>query len=174
MAHQLTDAIGETAHVEQPSLAPGDAFDALGNDRRRCAVSVLADERGTLAVSELATAVAAAEADAVPPPNQTYKSVYASLRQTHLPKLESLSVIEYDPDAGTVAPGPQLDGIASYFPDSADRSSDRNWFSLFVAALSLAAITSGYLGPSSLRLVSDLFVAIGLLFIIGYAASGRR
>lgn len=70
----------------------------LGNRRRRYILCYLLDQNSPTECSELAKQIAAwennLESDQVQ--MSQYQSVYNSLYQTHLPKLESAGLIEYD------------------------------------------------------------------------------
>lgn len=69
-------------------------FDILRNRRRRIALYHLARE-GTLDLASLADRVAADESNENPPPRNLRESVYTSLHQTHLPKLDDLGIVSY-------------------------------------------------------------------------------
>ena len=74
----------------------------LANERRRRALEQLGSVSGVVTVHELSTLVAGRETGESPPPKRCRESVYTSLVQTHLPKLEGLGVIEYDPETQTI------------------------------------------------------------------------
>ncbi|MFQ3319674.1 MAG: putative transcriptional regulator [Natronomonas sp.] len=103
-------AASQTFTVQQPVDSPeandaldeGDIHDVLGNDRRRLAIEVLRERDGTGAVRDLAEVVAARETGESPPPRDKRQSVYVSLHQTHLPKLDDLGIVEYDADSKAV------------------------------------------------------------------------
>lgn len=86
------------------TIPEADIYDVLANDRRRAALRTLTDAAadGSIPLSDLADAVAERETGESPPPTGARESVYNSLHQTHLPKLESLDVVRYDRDARTV------------------------------------------------------------------------
>ena len=73
----------------------------LSSPRRATALRLLSHE-GTMTVSTLADAVAAAEAGCSQPPSSLRESVYNSLQQTHLPQLTDLGVVRYDADSREV------------------------------------------------------------------------
>ena len=77
-------------------LEPSEIHNVLRNDRRRRAIQHLRDADGTLSVDTLAEHIAAVETGESPPPRDVRKSVYVSLHQTHLPKLDELDIIDYD------------------------------------------------------------------------------
>ncbi|USZ69050.1 hypothetical protein NGM10_04765 [Halorussus salilacus] len=76
-------------------LEPSEIHNVLRNDRRRRAIEHLRDVDGTLSVDTLAEHIAAVETGESPP-RDVRKSVYVSLHQTHLPKLNELDIIDYD------------------------------------------------------------------------------
>ena len=77
-------------------LAPSEIHNVLRNDRRRHAIRHLRRTDGPISVDTLAEHIAALETDESPPPRDVRKSVYVSLHQTHLPKLNDLEIIDYD------------------------------------------------------------------------------
>ena len=68
----------------------------LRNERRRRTIEQLREYDGTMTVDELAEHIATLESDESPAPRKVRKSVYVSLHQTHLPKLDDLGIVEYD------------------------------------------------------------------------------
>jgi hypothetical protein len=77
-------------------LDPGEIHNVLRNDRRRHAIKYLRDVEEPMAVDSLAERIASVETDESPPPRDVRKSVYVSLHQTHLPKLDELGIVDYD------------------------------------------------------------------------------
>ena len=92
------------------SRGPGDGeleaaeiHDVLRNDRRRLSLDCLRrTEDGTMSVRDLSERVATLETGEDPPPRNKRQSVYVSLHQTHLPKLDELGIVVYDSDAKEV------------------------------------------------------------------------
>ncbi|GAA0549433.1 hypothetical protein ABNG02_07740 [Halorubrum ejinorense] len=74
----------------------------LANERRRHAIEQLRLTGGTVSVNELSTLVARHETGESPPPKRSRESVYTSLVQTHLPKLEAAGVVTYDRGSRTI------------------------------------------------------------------------
>ena len=83
-------------------LDEGTLHDILRNERRRHAIESLRESDGLADVSDLAESIAASESGSDPPPTNKRQSVYVSLHQTHLPKLDDLGIVSYDPDDRTV------------------------------------------------------------------------
>jgi len=101
------------------SVTPGEAFDLLANGRRRRVVERLCESDGELPLSEVAQRLAGAETETAEEADGRYKSVYVSLQQTHLPKLQDAGVLVYDEDARSVKSGPALSEIRTYVEDDA-------------------------------------------------------
>jgi hypothetical protein len=110
-----TNANETTAVPSEPVITENDVYRLIGNSRRRAVINILLSENEPMLLSELArqTAELTSEREDVEP-SDIYKSVYVSLQQNHLPKLHEQGVIEYDADAGSVAPGPELYRFTSY------------------------------------------------------------
>jgi len=90
--------------VSEECLDEAEIHDVLRNDRRRLAIKSLQDaDDGALSLRELAEQVAALETGESPPPRDKRQSVYVSLQQTHLPKLEGLGIVEYDTEQKSVS-----------------------------------------------------------------------
>ncbi|MFB6096124.1 MAG: hypothetical protein ABEJ74_01895 [Haloferacaceae archaeon] len=99
---------------QRKSIPEARIYQILGNPRRRHALSVLSDLSRTISVRELAEEIAAAEAGGAPAPSDLRNSVYASLRQTHLPYLESHGVVSFNPETNRVKPLPRVREIDRY------------------------------------------------------------
>ncbi|MFC5366395.1 DUF7344 domain-containing protein [Salinirubrum litoreum] len=84
--------------LRKRNLIDTDIHDILCNQRRRHALNHLRRRRETVSLAELADAVAEQETGQASPPADLRQSVYNSLHQTHLPRLDAEGVIEYDPD----------------------------------------------------------------------------
>ncbi|AUX10380.1 hypothetical protein AArcSl_2765 [Halalkaliarchaeum desulfuricum] len=76
--------------------------DLLRNERRQQVIKHMQRTVGSTTLRELAVAIAEQETGESPPPKNIRDSVYNSLHQTHLPKLDRRGVIEYDSDRKTV------------------------------------------------------------------------
>jgi hypothetical protein len=78
------------------NLIDTDIHDILCNQRRRHALDHLRRRREVVSLSELADVVAQRETGQPTPPADLRQSVYNSLRQSHIPRLEREGVVEYD------------------------------------------------------------------------------
>jgi len=86
------------------SLPESVVYEVLANPRRRATVRHLTTTASgrTVPLGDLATAIAVAETGQSPHPRASRESVYNSLHQTHLPKLDELGVVAYDREARAV------------------------------------------------------------------------
>jgi hypothetical protein len=82
--------------IRPNSLPEPVIYDVLSNSRRTNALRELRTRGGAVSVRELSEAIAADETGERPAPRCARDSVYASLHQTHLPRLHALGVVEYD------------------------------------------------------------------------------
>ncbi|MHB9288843.1 hypothetical protein ACKVMT_17580 [Halobacteriales archaeon Cl-PHB] len=79
-------------------ITPQDIHDILRNDRRRNVIEQLRGTTGSVSLRELSERIAEREASEAPAPRNLRQSVYNSLHQTHLPKLDDREVVRYDRD----------------------------------------------------------------------------
>jgi hypothetical protein len=87
----------------RPNILPAEqVYAILANERRRNALRHIESAGGIVTVHELSTLVASHETGEECPPKRARESVYTSLVQTHLPKLDDLGVIVYDQDTQTI------------------------------------------------------------------------
>lgn len=87
--------------------------DALSNARRRRVIEFLSEE-GALSPRALSERIAAAETGEDPPPRSARQSVYVSLRQTHLPHLEDIGVVEETEGGDAVRLAEHSEAVAAY------------------------------------------------------------
>ncbi|SDY10199.1 DUF7344 domain-containing protein [Halobellus clavatus] len=90
-----------TSHPES-ILSETDIHDILRNDRRRRVIECLQDHRREVMLRDLAEEIAESETGQTPAPRNIRDSVYISLHQSHLPKLDSAGVVDYDSDRKTI------------------------------------------------------------------------
>lgn len=95
-------------------LRETDIHDVLSNERRRLTLEVLGEAPDAVSTRALSESVASLETGRSPAPRDIRQSVYVSLQQTHLPKLDDLDVIDYDADTKTVRPGENAADVGVY------------------------------------------------------------
>jgi hypothetical protein len=98
------------------TLSEGTIYEILANRRRRETIRHLTVESSGEATTlhDLSQEIAARETGESPPPRGARESVYNSLHQTHLPKLEELGVVDYDRDAREVHPSEHARDVDKY------------------------------------------------------------
>lgn len=89
--------------TRKSDITEGEIHELLRNSRRRRVLKQLQERVGVVTVRALAEVIAELETGESPPPRRIRDSVYNSLHQTHLPKLDAYGVVDYDKDRKTVA-----------------------------------------------------------------------
>ncbi|MFC3959563.1 DUF7344 domain-containing protein [Halovivax cerinus] len=89
-------------HQQTSRIDPQEIHDILRNSRRRNVIKHLESQLTPVSVRELSERIAEIETSESPAPRNVRESVYNSLHQTHLPKLDAVGVIRYDEDRKTV------------------------------------------------------------------------
>ena len=84
------------------ALPETDIHDILRNDRRRNVITCLQEHGPEISLRDLSVHIAEIESGESPPPSNVRNSVYVSLHQTHLPKLDEEGIVEYDSDQKTI------------------------------------------------------------------------
>ena len=109
--------------TNQLPLKSDDVFRALGDRRRREALVVLEAHGGELPLEVLAREVAAQEEGVAvgDVDREAYQRVRIALYQSHLIVLDDLGVLEWDADAGVVAPRAPASVLATIVDDVARR-----------------------------------------------------
>lgn len=111
------EVTGERERMDTDSdrpLSQAEIHDVLRNDRRREVLAMLQDREGEVSIRELAERIAAIESGEDPPPRNLRQSVYVSLHQTHLPKLDDLAIVDYDTNSKTVRLRDRSNAIEPY------------------------------------------------------------
>lgn len=78
------------------SLTEYEIHDVLRNERRTQTLKCLSQTDETMTLRELSEHLAALETGETPPPRNIRESVYNSLHQVHLPKLNKMGIVAYD------------------------------------------------------------------------------
>ncbi|WP_144900855.1 DUF7344 domain-containing protein [Halobellus captivus] len=86
----------------EQSLSETDIHDLLRNDRRRQTIKCLQSHGREVMLRDLAEEIAERETGESPAPRNIRDSVYISLHQSHLPKLDDAGVVDYDRDRKTI------------------------------------------------------------------------
>lgn len=157
--------------VDPPSeqcMSKDEVFEMLQNERRRRILRYLLEADDVMTIGELAERIAAVENDtSVAALNSTQrKRVYVALYQTHLPKMDSVGVIDYDRDRGRVRIAENADLLTFYLDDQFDGDDwYRRYLSLSVLGGALVVVgyaLGGLVGPALALLVVGLFLCVSV------------
>lgn len=141
----------------QGKLEPSEIHNVLRNERRRRAIEYLGERDGTHTVDKLAKHIASLETGDSPPPHDVRKSVYVSLHQTHLPKLDELGIVEYDLRSKELVLTDRAEEVERYM-DVAPKEAI-SW-DLYYLGISILAVTT----LSAIKLDIQLISTLGLEF----------
>ena len=142
----------------------------LANERRRRALEQLESVGGVVTVHELSTLIAGHETGESPPPKRSRESVYTSLVQTHLPKLEDLGVVAYDRGTQTIELSRHARDVSLYTEIVA--KGGITWSELYRALgiVSLTVLLAALLDAPVLSLLDPVLWTS--LFLAAFAAVG--
>ncbi|WP_255197986.1 DUF7344 domain-containing protein [Halorarius litoreus] len=164
---------------EEP-LSTDAVFETLSSQRRRYTLHYLKQRDGPVTIRALSEQLAAWEngtdlADVTP---KERKRVYTALHQTHLPKMDSLGVVTYDRDRGTIELRNHVRAFDVYL--DVVPVDDLPWgqFYLALGAVFAAIVTVGSLGVYPFSLVPGygyaLVVALTFAAAAGYHTYRER
>lgn len=94
-------------HPATAELSTSEYHKLLSVDRRRLLLELLAEQVAPVGLTECATQLAAAEAEASDATPEAVDDVALALHHIHLPKLAEFGVIEYDPGRNQITTCPR-------------------------------------------------------------------
>ncbi|WP_331233389.1 DUF7344 domain-containing protein [Natronorarus salvus] len=149
----------------------GEIHDILRNDRRRAVITVLDERGGSATIRELSERIATLESNEDPPPRNLRQSVYVSLHQTHLPKLDALDIVDYDTDTKRVELREESADVKAHMGSP---EPDRWPFQLVIGVSVLGSVFSvAVLAGFDTVLAAGAIVSFGTLIAVGaYALWG--
>lgn len=166
------------SYTGRDRLQEAEIHDVLRNDRRRSVLEALRTRAGEASVAELTDAIVSREVQGGEDRKRLRQSVYNSLHQTHLPKLEAAEIVTYDRSAKQVRLATNSREVTRYFQlRSVHGISWGEFYQLFaVASLLLALLVElemwvfGAVDP-----LPVLTVALSVLAVsVGYQLWSRR
>jgi len=158
---------GPRRNGEKGSIAETEIHDVLRNERRRRTIEHLRNGDGTVTLRELSEAIAAAETGETPPPRNIRESVYNSLHQTHLPKLDSLGVVRYDSDRKRIAIDGRAREVDVYMEVVTKYGITWGEYYRSLGVLALFSVVASEMGVPILDGIGALVVASVFLALIG-------
>jgi len=137
----------------------------LSNNRRYHVLNLLSDENPQ-DLRSLANDIAAAESGESPAPRKVRQSVYVTLHQNHLPKLDSLDLVQYDDTSKMVTLGDRANEVNVYL-EAVERG-HLSWseYQLGVVILGLLATLASVIGTPVLTMFDPVAYASGALAVL--------
>lgn len=147
-------------------------FEILSSERRRLAIEFLRDSQDRVEVNDIAEYIAKDETGESPPPKDSRKTVYVSLHQTHLPKMDDLNIVNYNTETKEVTLDESFSDVAVYMevvPQEGFRISWSEYY-LAVSLIGLATLFAEMIGAPVISAVDAETWAIFYLLILGVSA----
>ncbi|WP_227356899.1 DUF7344 domain-containing protein [Haladaptatus salinisoli] len=179
-----TGGFGSTEAERPEPLSRDKIFHILQTQRRRDALRYLKDTDGPVEMRDIAEQVAAWENDTTVQAltSDERQRVYIALYQSHLPKLDSEGIIEYQKSRGIVERGPLADQFDPYLDlhgegatetkrgDESEVGDEVPWFSYYRRITTVGVLTAAaaWLGVPPISLVPDL--VWGVILVAAFAA----
>jgi DNA-binding transcriptional ArsR family regulator len=177
---QAPTATDETA-VENHEPAELDldlVFDALKNARRRRLLRYLNEHDSPVALGDLAEHLAAIENDTTPAmlDSKQRKRVYVALYQSHLPKLNSMGLVEFNKSRGLIERSPAASQVYQYLYDDDDTDTN-SWKRVYAESIGVSALVlavAGLTGQIGGTVAIALFTSLvfGLACLAAYHTYG--
>lgn len=142
---------------------PMDAiFDILSNERRRHILRYLDAADEAVTIGELAEMLAEGESDNGGYDHRHRKRTYLSLRQSHLPRMADVGIVEYESRGNRVRLAPAFDHVEPYLYDRSDTFVRWNHIYLAIGLVGVGVAGSGYLWSSMVGSIPE-GIWVGLL-----------
>ena len=124
-------------------MTEDELFELLSNRRRRYIIHTLVRADETVDIGDLSQRIAAWEEglEFEEVTSTDRKRVYTAVQQTHLPKLDSTGVVEFDRDRGLVEPTPALEDVEIYM--DVVRGREIPWSDYYLGLTAVAALLLG-------------------------------
>lgn len=158
--------------MSDASLNEEQLFDLLGNERRRVSLKYLRSARESgrsrVGVRELARHVAV-ELSEGRPDEGFEKSVYTTLCQTHLRRLDQHDVVDYDDASKDVEPGPRFDAVCRHMDETSQLSGVSVGLAYLVVSLTSVLLIGGdLLLPSRVGVgqISVILLNVGFVCVL--------
>lgn len=150
-------------------LKEEEIHEILSNGRRRWTIEHLKDENRQVTLRGLSEWIAEVESGESPPPTDARQSVYNSLHQTHLPKLDRLDIVDYDRNRKTVSLGEKARTVDLYMEVLTPYGITWSTYYRTLLTLGLTAILIDQLGV--FVFTGDYSVLIASFFLVLVAVS---
>jgi len=107
----MTQTTSESPNADRTEfeLSQQDRHNLLRAERRRTALRILTSEAGVNDLQELAAAIAERTAGSNPDDPDTIERLTITLHHTHLPRMDDLGILDYDPESHRIDRPESLD-----------------------------------------------------------------
>lgn len=168
----VADTPDGEADESQEDLSKDEIFFALSNYRRRYVLHYLKQVDGEADLSELSEQVGAWEngVEVDETTSTQRKRAYVSLRQTHLPKLDDLGIVEFDPVRGTARLTDRATVLDFYL--EVNRKGELPWSSLYLGLgvlMSLVAVAV-WIGAPPFTALPTITYTASMAFLVTLVA----
>jgi len=171
VVHYMTSYQGELnfSNSNYVQLSKGDIFSVLQNDRRRHFLELL-NTNGGSSLRDISEEIAQMESGVSAPESKLRKSIYVSLLQTHLPKMEKLGIVRYDRDVDLVELTSAAANLSIYL-ETVEKG-DIPWSHYYVGLSVVALLGSLLVFSGSLELFTSIqwLFFVDLLFLLSSVA----
>ena len=143
---------------DEESVSANELFEILSNNRRRYTIHALSVEDSEWEIGHLAEQVAAWENEVAieEVTRAERKSVYTSLQQRHLPRMDDLGIVEYKPDLRTVQPTAAKNDIDIYLDVVSGDNIPWHEYYLGLSAVSAGLVAVAWLDIFPFSLIGDI------------------
>ncbi|MFW5919677.1 MAG: DUF7344 domain-containing protein [Halanaeroarchaeum sp.] len=148
-------------------LPETEIHDLLRNERRRQTLRHLQDTVGTTTLRDLAVRIAEEETGESPPPRNIRNSVYNSLHQTHLPKLDSRGIVEYESDRKTIRLTEEARAVDVYMKVVTPYGITWSEYYSMLGTLSLFVVLAALIGVPVLSAIDSVLLVSVFLAVFG-------
>lgn len=157
--------------LEEPTtLDKTEIHDVLSNNRR-CLVIEKLSEEGPTTLRDLANDIAAIETGETPPPRSARQSVYVTLHQSHMPKLDRLDIVDYDDVSKQVELGRRAKELRVYLEVVERGEISFSEYQLGIAVLGLVSTLAAAIGVPVLAALPPVAYATGAIVLLTFALS---
>lgn len=153
--------------AKKPSqLSDEEIHDVLRNKRRRLVIDILQSENEPVSVRELSEEIGSVESDSNPPPRNIKQSVYVSLLQTHLPKLDELGIIDYESNGKMVSVDGGLQDVTFFMETIPKYGISRIEYYAALGVLGVLTTFAAQIGAPVISAFTPLTWAYGFFLLI--------
>jgi len=154
----------------QEELTQDLVFDILSSPRRRYVLYYLRKIDEPVPLNELAEQVAAWENETTVDQlsDQERKRVYVSLYQTHIPKLDSVGIVDYDQQSGMVELTDRVHRIDDYLTET---TQPIPWQQFYMALAVISAALLGLVWFDVSVFAEIPAIVVGIAITVGFAVS---